>query len=761
MPGVNSEFCADPTTRRSFVSTIFAALVLCFALPGAAKSPETRRMTAGLQHALEGKLPAEGLGIAVTLRQADLPQRGARRRSAVNDRQQRVLGALPGSGLRLKHRFRTLAGFAGAADRRTIELLSRHPDVESIYVDGRVYASLAQGVNLIGANTAHALGVTGAGVKVAVLDTGIDTNHPDLSDDLVAEHCFCDTHPSPVTGACCPGGVSEGPSAEDDEGHGTAVAGIITSSGAAASLGVAPDAEIVAVKVLSNTGSGSFSDIAAALDWVLVERADPTSPVFGTGVVNMSIGDGAEYANPAASPCTGSNTANAISALHSAGVAVFVASGNEGYDNGISFPACVPDAISVGGVYDANIGSVSWCGNVSCSEILCTDNPTSADEFVCHSNSDEILDLLAPDYRTATSKMGGGTLSFGGTSAASPYAAAEAALMLQVNPALTPEEIRSHMKANGPSVTNSDNGLSFTRTQVSAILPLIDSVLCGDGDVDPGEDCDDGGTLNGDCCSATCAFEIGACDDGDACSDGDTCDGAGACISGVGLACDDGQFCNGSEDCDAVTGCVPGTPPGIDDAVGCTDDSCDEENDVIVHAANDALCDDAQFCNGAETCDALNDCQAGIPPSVDDGISCTDDSCDEGNDVVVHAANDALCDDGQVCNGTETCDVLIDCQAGAPLEIDDGVACTVDSCDEMNDLVLYVENDALCDDADPCTADACDVHSGCSHVPIVNCGAAIAATPGRGLAILASILLASGAALLAGREHIIGARGKR
>ena len=85
--------------------------------------------------------------------------------------------------------------------------------------------------------------------------------------------------------------------------------------------------------------------------------------------------------------------------------------------------------------------------------------------------------------------------------------------------------------------------------------------------------------------------------------------------------------------------CQAGSPPSIDDGVACTDDSCDEVNDVIVNTANNANCDDTLFCNGSETCDAVNDCQAGSPPSIDDGVACTDDSCDEVNDAIVNLAN--------------------------------------------------------------------------------------------------------------------------
>ncbi len=111
--------------------------------------------------------------------------------------------------------------------------------------------------------------------------------------------------------------------------------------------------------------------------------------------------------------------------------------------------------------------------------------------------------------------------------------------------------------------------------------------------------------------------------------------------------CDDGLYCNGSETCDTVNGCQAGTAPDCDDGVSCTADSCNETSDQCVNTANDANCDNGQFCDGAEICDVVLDCKAGTPPTIDDGIGCTDDSCDEVNDIIVNAVNDAYCDDGQ------------------------------------------------------------------------------------------------------------------
>jgi subtilisin family serine protease len=466
---------------RSRVALCLAAL-LCAAGAPAAATPPLGRIEPGLARALERARPGDEVAVAIALEPERLP-RGAGRAAALRAAQQRVVDALPRGSFRTKHRYGRIAGLAGWAQRSALDALAAHPDVALVYVDGHVSLVLAQGVSLVGGVTAHTQGYTGDGVNAAVIDSGIDATHPDLAGSVIAQECFCDDNPAPNRG-CCPNGLATqsgaGAAAETD-GHGTSVAGIISSDGVVAAPGIAPDTGIAAIRVFSNTGGGSFSDVDAALDWVLANH-----DALAIRVVNMSLGNGGQYASSTVFPCSGSNTANAVASLVAAGVAVVVASGNEGFDAGIAFPACIADAISVGGVYDANVGPVSWCGNASCSTILCTDNPTAADAFVCHANSGANLDLLAPDWRTDTPQAGGGTHPFGGTSAASPYAAGEAALLFQAKPSLAPAALRSLMKAHGPLVTSPQNGLAFRRTDVAAALAtLIDSD--GDGLTDAAE----------------------------------------------------------------------------------------------------------------------------------------------------------------------------------------------------------------------------------------------------------------------------------
>jgi hypothetical protein len=101
-----------------------------------------------------------------------------------------------------------------------------------------------------------------------------------------------------------------------------------------------------------------------------------------------------------------------------------------------------------------------------------------------------------------------------------------------------------------------------------------------------------------------------------------------------------------------------------DDGVGCTDDACNEATDSCDNAPNDASCDDGAFCNGTELCDPVNDCQPGVPVDCSDGVGCTDDSCNEETDSCDNTPNDAHCpDDALFCNGTEFCDPAADCSS--------------------------------------------------------------------------------------------------
>ena len=265
------------------------------------------------------------------------------------------------------------------------------------------------------------------------------------------------------------------------------------------------------------------------------------------------------------------------------------------------------------------------------------------------------------------------------------------------------------------------------------------------GACSPGEMCDPGA---GGCVVAPCATDAD-CDDGLFCNGNETCL-AGGCAGGQPMDCDDGQactidscdeladtcaqtpddgacdnglWCDGPETCDVLNGCQDGAAPDCDDLVGCTSDSCDEDADACANTADDGACDNGAWCDGAETCDLLLDCQAGTAPDCDDGIVCTVDDCDEGVDACTGAPEDGLCDDGDMCNGAETCDAVADCQAGTSVICDDGVLCTIDSCEPQTGQCGFTPDDSLCDDTNACTTDTCDLAAdpaGCSHVVLAD-----------------------------------------
>lgn len=196
------------------------------------------------------------------------------------------------------------------------------------------------------------------------------------------------------------------------------------------------------------------------------------------------------------------------------------------------------------------------------------------------------------------------------------------------------------------------------------VCTTVDACSLGDC-VGTGElNCDDVNPCTTDNCAqgSGCQYEPaeGECEDGNACTVDDFCN-AGNCVGGGDLVCDDGKFCNGVESCQPAEGCVEGNPPDLGDGVTCTVDTCDDDTDQIIHAPADALCDDLMFCNGPEWCHAEDGCQPGPEPVLDDGVGCTVDSCNEEIDEVVHQANDALCDDNVECTA-DWCDPNDDCQ---------------------------------------------------------------------------------------------------
>ena len=219
-----------------------------------------------------------------------------------------------------------------------------------------------------------------------------------------------------------------------------------------------------------------------------------------------------------------------------------------------------------------------------------------------------------------------------------------------------------------------------------------------------------------------CTSDAG-CNDNVACTT-DRCDlTTGVCFNSPDNAlCGNGLFCDGTEFCSATLGCRAGTRPGCNDGVSCTLDQCDAALDACVHVADDDLCDDGSFCNGLEWCDERDDCQDDAPADCDDGIACTDDTCDDDLGRCDHTPVDARCDNGLFCDGVERCDATAGCVSGAPPVCADSVNCTVDMCDGTLDRCVHTPDDRPCDNGLFCDgAERCDAASGCLAGTSVDC----------------------------------------
>ncbi len=291
----------------------------------------------------------------------------------------------------------------------------------------------------------------------------------------------------------------------------------------------------------------------------------------------------------------------------------------------------------------------------------------------------------------------------------------------------TPKLCSDGLFCNGLETCDAETGDCL----VGEALPLDDEVACTVDTCDEDKDevvhvpeallCDDSNACTDDVCDALAGCinttNVLPCDDNNPCTVDDVCAG-GAC-TGTSKLCSDGLFCNGEETCEGVTGdCLPGVAPVLDDQVDCTVDSCDDEKDEVVHVAEADLCADENPCTDT-TCDPVAGCVLVNNTALcDDGDPCTvDDVCGDGT----CKGTAKVCSDGNFCNGLESCKPDTgECLPGTAPTIDDSVACTVDSCDEVNDKVVNAPDDLLCGDQNPCTDNTCDAVAGCVLVNNTN-----------------------------------------
>jgi parallel beta-helix repeat protein len=356
------------------------------------------------------------------------------KKSAVRDSQNRLLSELTNNDFVLERKFTLTNGVAGKLKARGLKKVMESQYVISIVPDIMIEPTLDKSRPLIEADKVEdELFYTGKGSVVCVVDSGVDYTHPALGGGIgpgykvLGGYDFNNNDPDPM----------------DVMGHGTHVSGIVASEDSVY-RGVAPGANLLASKVFE-TSSSPWSTIISGIDWCIEKKAD-----LGTDIITMSLGDGGEY-TPQNCPYYGPSLENA----YKAGIFIDASSGNSAHHNGIGFPACDKHVISVGAVYDDNIGGIYWGA--------CDDPVTYADKVVCFTSRGPNLDTLAPGSKIKSTLIGGIFGDASGTSMASPHAAGLAAILLEVNPDLPPYDIGEIMKKTGDPVLDDATGLTFPR----------------------------------------------------------------------------------------------------------------------------------------------------------------------------------------------------------------------------------------------------------------------------------------------------------
>jgi serine protease AprX len=323
-----------------------------------------------------------------------------------------------------------------------IPTLALSPYVARISLDRRASGSMERTAATIGAaDVRQQLGYDGAGIGVAVIDSGITPWHDDLSASGGGDRVrrFVDF-------------VNGWPFAYDDWGHGTHVAGIVAGNGfdsGGARAGIAPGAQLIVLKALDEAGRGYISDVIAALDFVVSQGA-----ALNIRIVNLSIATGV-YESYHSDPLT-----LAAKRVVEAGVVVVAAAGNRGRNpnghnayGGITAPGNAPWVLTVGA--SSHMGTIARADDTMA--VFSSRGPTAVDhaakpDVVAPGVGIESLsDPNSAFYTTKSAYLLAGTiqrsylpyLSLSGTSMAAPVVTGTVALMLQANPSLTPNAVKA------------------------------------------------------------------------------------------------------------------------------------------------------------------------------------------------------------------------------------------------------------------------------------------------------------------------------
>ncbi len=333
------------------------------------------------------------------------------------------------------HTYSTINGMAIQVPADAVSKLSSLPNVKYIEKNVIFHATLDQAAPIIGAPNVWNLGYTGKGIKVALVDSGIDGTHPDLKGRIVEWKDF-------VAGKTTP---------YDDFGHGTHCAGIIGGNGNASNgkyKGIAPNVEYIGVKVLGSDGSGSLDNILAGLDYAAKSDARIISMSLGSETHTQSMDD-------------------AVAKAVQAGKVVVCAAGNSGPGaKTIGCPADSPDALTVGAT-DKNdqIASFSSRGpnrDGTVKPNVCAPGKDIVSTRATGTNASKAIDTYY--------------LSMSGTSMATPMVSGAIADLLQKQPNLTVAQVKSIMEKTaqplGSGMPNNDYG--YGRISIENAINYLD-----------------------------------------------------------------------------------------------------------------------------------------------------------------------------------------------------------------------------------------------------------------------------------------------
>jgi subtilisin len=348
-----------------------------------------------------------------------------------------------------------LKGYAARMPVRRAADLARDPRVAFVQPDGAVRAfeqKLPTGVKRVNASVSPTARIDGVDervdVDVAVLDTGIDLDHPDLNVYAAgAKNC------------------STGTSADDGEGHGTHVAGTIGAlDNASGVVGVAPGARLWPIRVLDDGGAGSFSTIICGIDYV-------TANADRIEVANLSLGGpGADDRNCGMS--NGDAMHRAICRSVAAGVTYVVAAGNAAVDSAKTVPAAYDEVITVSALADFN-GLAGGGAAPTC-------HADQDDTFASFSNYGGDVDIIAPGVCIYSTYRGGGYGTMSGTSMASPHVAGGAALYLANQPTASPATVKGVLQTAATTDWSNSDDPDGLKERLLNVAALDTAALDGD-----------------------------------------------------------------------------------------------------------------------------------------------------------------------------------------------------------------------------------------------------------------------------------------